>query len=158
MTTLRAGVWAWVAGILFADQVSKQWIVDWLAYLDSVAVTRFFNLVHVHNYGAAFSLFADQPGWQRIFFVVLAVTVSGFIMFLLRKESGNQVFRMALTLILAGAIGNLIDRILWGYVIDFLDFHAFGWHWPAFNVADIAITCGAALMVLDSFRTRKESA
>lgn len=146
--------WLWLAALVVVlDQITKLAIMDSLtAYQDVVALTGFFNLVHVHNTGAAFSLFADQPGWQRGFFVVLALVAAGVILYLLRRTRGQPLFCAALALILGGAVGNLIDRVLYGHVIDFLDFYLGTWHWPAFNVADSAITLGAALLIWDSFR------
>jgi signal peptidase II len=151
----RSGLtWLWLAGVvLLLDQVTKLAVIDQMtAYVDVIAVTSFFNLVHVHNTGAAFSLFADQPGWQRGFFIGIAGIAAVVILYLLRKTRERRLFSVALTLILGGAIGNVIDRILYGHVIDFLDVHVAGWHWPAFNVADSAITIGAALMIWDSLR------
>ena len=146
--------WLWLAALTLAlDQITKLAVIANLApYQDVIPLTGFFNLVHVHNTGAAFSLFADQPGWQRGFFMVVGVVASGLMIYLLRKTRGRPVFCLALALILGGALGNVIDRALYGHVIDFLDFHLAGWHWPAFNVADSGITVGAILLVLDSFR------
>ncbi len=146
--------WLWLAGlVLLLDQVTKLAVVDRLvAYVDVIPLTGFFNLVHVHNKGAAFSLFADQPGWQRSFFIGVALIAAGVILYLMRKTQGRRMFSIALALILGGAIGNVIDRILYGHVIDFLDFHIAGWHWPAFNVADSAITIGAVMLILDGMR------
>ncbi len=155
MTATRSGMsWLWLAGlVLLLDQISKLAVVDQLtAYVDVIAVTGFFNLVHVHNTGAAFSLFANQPGWQRSFFVGVAVIASAVILYLLRKTQGRRTFSIALVLILGGAIGNVIDRILYGHVIDFLDVYVGTWHWPAFNIADSAITLGAAMLIIDSMR------
>ncbi len=155
MTAPRSGLaWLWLAAaVILLDQASKLMVIDRLdAYLDVIPLTGFFNLVHVHNSGAAFSLFADQPGWQRWFFLGIAGIASAIIVFLLRKTPDRPLFAIALVLILGGAIGNVIDRILYGHVIDFLDFHYGGWHFPAFNVADSAITLGAALLIQDSFR------
>lgn len=149
--------WLWLAGlVLLLDQLTKAMVTDNLvAYRDVIPLTGFFNLVHVHNTGAAFSLFADQGGWQRAFFVVLASVAAGVMLYLLRKTRGQPLFNAALALILGGAVGNLIDRVLYGHVIDFLDFYVGTWHWPAFNVADSAITVGAALLIWDSFRKGK---
>ena len=146
--------WLWLAGlVLLLDQVTKLAVIDRLvAYVDVIPLTGFFNLVHVHNKGAAFSLFADQPGWQRSFFIGVALIAAGVILYLMRKTQGRRMFSIALALILGGAIGNVIDRILYGHVIDFLDFHIAGWHWPAFNVADSAITIGAVMLILDGMR------
>lgn len=155
MSASRSGMsWLWLAGLVLAlDQATKLAIINQLtAYVDVIAVTSFFNLVHVHNTGAAFSLFADQPGWQRSFFVGVAVIASAVILYLLRKTQGRRTFSIALVLILGGAIGNVIDRILYGHVIDFLDVYVGAWHWPAFNIADSAITLGAAMLIFDSMR------
>jgi signal peptidase II len=153
-TPERPGLrWLWLAGLaLVLDQITKLVVIAKLApYQDVIPLTGFFNLVHVHNKGAAFSLLADQPGWQRGFFIVLALIASAVIVYLLRKP-GKPLFHVALALILGGALGNVIDRILYGHVIDFLDFYVGGWHWPAFNVADSAITLGAVLLIYDSFK------
>ena len=106
----------------------------------------------VYNQGAAFSFLADSGGWQRWFFSALALGVSVMIVWMLNRNSTERLFCWSLSLILGGAVGNLIDRLLYGHVIDFLDVHVGGWHWPAFNVADSAITVGAALFVLDELR------
>jgi len=150
--------WLWLAGLaLVLDQLTKLAIMGSLtAYQDVIPLTGFFNLVHVHNTGAAFSLFADQPGWQRAFFMVLASVAAVVIVYLLRRTRGQPLFCGSLSLILGGAVGNLIDRVQYGYVIDFLDFYVGTWHWPAFNVADSAITLGAALLIWDSFRKGKQ--
>ena len=147
-------IWLWLAAlVLLLDQLTKLAVIDQLTpYVDVIALTSFFNLVHVHNTGAAFSLFADQPGWQRGFFITVAVVASGIILFLLKKTAGRRVFSIALALILGGAIGNVIDRILYGHVIDFLDVYVGNWHWPAFNVADAAITVGAGMLIFDGMR------
>lgn len=149
--------WLWLAGLVLAlDQMTKVMVMGSLvAYQDVIPLTNFFNLVHVHNTGAAFSLFADQAGWQRAFFVVLASVAAGVIVYLLRRTRGQPLFCVSLALILGGAVGNLVDRVLYGHVIDFLDFYVGTWHWPAFNVADSAITVGAALLIWDSFRKGK---
>ncbi|NTV95183.1 MAG: lipoprotein signal peptidase [Thiobacillus sp.] len=155
MTTPKSGLrWLWLAGLtLVLDQVTKLAVIAKLApYQDVIPLTGFFNLVHVHNAGAAFSLFADQPGWQRIFFIVLALVAAVVILDLLRKVNGRTRFCAGLALILGGALGNVIDRVLYGHVIDFLDVYAGTWHWPAFNVADSGITVGAALLILDAFK------
>jgi len=151
----KAGLsWLWLTGlVLVLDQITKLAVIDsFTAYVDVLPLTGFFNLVHVHNTGAAFSLFADQPGWQRFFFLGIAIIATVVILYLLQKTAGRPRFSIALALILGGALGNVIDRIVYGYVIDFLDFYLGTWHWPAFNVADSAITLGAALLIWDSFR------
>ena len=142
-----------VAGLIIAlDQLSKYAITHTFMLGDYVTVTSFFDLVLAHNTGAAFSLFADQAGWQRAFFISTALIASAIIIYLLRRESGSVLFKLALSLILGGALGNLIDRILNGYVVDFLSFHIQQHYWPAFNVADSAIVIGALLLVWDSFK------
>lgn len=146
--------WLWLSALaVVLDQISKLAVVARLApYQDVIPLTGFFNLVHVHNTGAAFSLFADQPGWQRFFFLGIALIASVVIFVLLKKTHGRPLYAAALALILGGALGNVIDRIAYGYVIDFLDVYLGTWHWPAFNVADAAITLGAAGLIFDSFK------
>jgi len=139
--------------ILVLDQVTKYVVTAGLRLDERIEVTPFFNLVLVYNPGAAFSFLSDASGWQRWFFVALALAASVWIVDLLRRHPAQKLFCLALSLVLAGAVGNVIDRLLFGAVIDFLDFHAFGWHWPAFNVADSAITCGACLLVWDGLRS-----
>jgi len=143
------------AVIVAADQLTKYIAVQFLAAGKVVTVTPFFNLVLVYNSGAAFSILSDAAGWQRGLFVAIALIASAWIVYLLRKYPQQYWFALALALVLAGAVGNVIDRILIGAVIDFLDFHALGYHWPAFNVADSAITCGAALLIWDALRPRR---
>ena len=142
--------------IVVADQITKFVAVQQLAMNQIVAVTPFFNLVLVYNAGAAFSFLSDAAGWQRGFFIGIALTASAWIVYLLRRYPHQRRFALALSLILAGAVGNVIDRVLHGAVIDFLDFHAYGYHWPAFNVADSAISCGAALLIWDALRPRRK--
>ncbi|MCK9516604.1 MAG: signal peptidase II [Ottowia sp.] len=152
---------AWLAlaaAVILLDQFSKAAILRHYALGESTVVTSFFNIVRAHNTGAAFSFLAGHDGWQRWFFVALAVVVSGVIVWLLRRHAQNKGFCLALSLILGGAIGNVIDRLVHGYVIDFLDFHwaflspvFYGGHYPAFNVADAAITVGAVLLILFEF-------
>ena len=147
------GRWLALAGVIVViDQAVKHAVVQYFAIHPPVAVTSFFNLVLVYNTGAAFSFLADAAGWQRGFFIAVAVVASVWIVYLLHKYPRQRLFALALTLILAGAVGNLIDRVLIGSVIDFLDFHALGYHWPAFNVADAGISCGAILLIWDAFR------
>lgn len=145
------------AAIIVLDQATKFAIAEWLAGGRVVEVTSFFNFVLAHNAGAAFSFLAGAAGWQRFFFSTIAVVAAIWIVVLLRQHAHETVFCLALSLILGGALGNLIDRVWLGAVVDFLDFHAMGWHWPAFNVADSAITCGAALIVIDSLRAPRKS-
>ena len=139
------------AAIVVVDQLTKYAAVKYLAG-KTIEVMSFFNLVLAYNTGAAFSILADAAGWQRGLFVGIALIAVAWIVWLLRRYPHQRLFALALSLVLAGAIGNVIDRILVGAVIDFLDFHAFGRHWPAFNVADSAITCGAVLLVWDALR------
>ncbi|MEA3395780.1 MAG: signal peptidase II [Pseudomonadota bacterium] len=135
--------------LLLADQFTKVLILGYYHLGESTYVTSFFNIVRVHNSGAAFSFLASGSGWQRWFFVGIAVAAVVFILFMLRSHAGQRLFCFAMACILGGAIGNVIDRLLHGYVIDFLDFHLRNWHFPAFNVADSAITLGAACLILD---------
>jgi signal peptidase II len=146
-------LWLGIAVIVvLLDQVSKITMSRLLVYGQSEMITPYFNLVMVCNQGAAFSFLANSGGWQRWFFSGLAFVVSLVIIWMLHKNTTQRLFCWALTLILGGAVGNLIDRVLYGHVIDFLDFHIGTLHWPAFNVADSAITVGAALFVLDELR------
>jgi signal peptidase II len=150
--------WLALAALLVAaDQLAKLAAVHYLLLNKAVAVTPFLNLVLVYNSGAAFSILSDAAGWQRALFIAIAVVASVWIVYLLRRYPHQGLFALALSLVLAGAVGNLIDRILVGAVIDFLDFHAYGYHWPAFNVADSAITCGAALLIWDALRPRRKA-
>ena len=143
--------------LLIADQFTKVLILGYYKLGDSTYVTSFFNVVRVHNTGAAFSFLADAGGWQRWLFTGIAVVVAAFILWQLRQHPGQKLFCFALSSILGGAIGNVVDRLQHGYVVDFLDFHLRGWHFPAFNVADCAITVGAACLILDELlRVRRE--
>ena len=155
MAKRNSGLMLWLGIALvmvLLDQASKIMMSQFLLYGQSETITSYFNLVMVYNKGAAFSFLSDQPGWQRYFFTAVSVIASLFILWMLRRNPTQRLFCWSLALILGGAIGNLIDRIAYGHVIDFLDFHVGGWHWPAFNVADSAITVGAILFVLDEFR------
>jgi signal peptidase II len=140
------------AGLVILDQSTKFLITRSIPYGGGFEVTPFFNLVLVHNKGAAFSFLSDASGWQRGFFIAIAVIAIAWVVYLLRKYPQQTLFCLALSFILGGAVGNVIDRVWLGAVIDFLDFHAAGYHFPAFNVADSAITCGAAVLIWDSFR------
>lgn len=156
----RPRIWPWLAWallVLAIDQLTKQWILRHYALWDSTPVTGFFNIVRAHNTGAAFSFLADAGGWQRWLFTGIAVATAAFILWQLRAHPGQRLFCFALSSILGGAIGNVVDRLQHGYVVDFLDFHLRGWHFPAFNVADAAITVGAACLILDELlRVRRE--
>lgn len=138
--------------LVVLDQLSKYWVSASFDYGEARQVTGFFNLVLTYNKGAAFSFLASAAGWQRGFFIVIALIAIVVITVLLARHAGDKLFCLALALILGGAIGNVLDRIVLGHVVDFLDFHLAGWHWPAFNLADSAITVGAVLLVADSFR------
>jgi signal peptidase II len=135
--------------IVIADQFTKVLVTGFYQLGDSTQLTSFFNVVRWHNSGAAFSFLNGAAGWQRWFFTAIGMVVAVFILWLLRSHAGQKLFAFALACILGGAIGNVIDRVLYGYVVDFLDFHWRSWHFPAFNVADSAITIGAACLVLD---------
>ena len=142
--------WLGLAAILLiADQFTKVLIVGFYQLGDATQVTSFFNVVRVHNSGAAFSFLAGAGGWQRWFFTAIGVVAAAVILWLLKSHAGQKLFAFAMACILGGAIGNVIDRVLYGYVVDFLDFHWHGWHFPAFNVADSAITIGAIALILD---------
>ena len=135
--------------ILLADQFTKVLIVGNYALGDSTYVTNFFNVVRAHNTGAAFSFLAGAGGWQRWFFTGIGVVAAIFMVWMLKSHPGQKLFSFAISLILGGAIGNVIDRLWHGYVVDFLDFHWRAMHFPAFNVADAAISIGAVCLILD---------
>ncbi len=140
------------------DQLTKAWVVAALPYRHAIELTPFFRLVHVHNTGAAFSFLADAGGWQRWFFVGLALGASALLLvWLWRLPRQKRLEATGVSLILGGALGNFIDRIRYGYVVDFLDFHLGGWHWPAFNLADTAITLGVGLLLWQSFFTSEST-
>ena len=150
--------WLALAGLVIGlDQWSKAAVSSHFAYGESMAVTGFFNLVLAHNEGAAFSMLNDAGGWQRWLFSAIAAVAAVWITLLLRKHERQRLFCLALSLILGGALGNLIDRIAYGYVVDFLDFYWNERHFPAFNLADSAITCGAGLLLWESFMTKPEN-
>ncbi len=144
---------ALAALVILLDQASKLWITQHFAPGSERPYTAFFSLVYARNSGAALSLFADQAGWQRGLFMAIAITASTVIVILLQRP-GRPLFRLGLGLILGGALGNLIDRITLGYVVDFLWFHIHQHGWPAFNLADSAIDLGAALLLIDGLRNR----
>lgn len=148
-------VWPWLAiaaVIIVLDQITKTLILQVFHHGDTRYVTSFFNLVRVHNTGAAFSFLASASGWQRWFFVGLGAVAAVFIVWMLRSHGGQRLFAWALALILGGALGNVIDRLLHGYVVDFLQVHAFNRYFPSFNLADSAITLGAIFLILDEVR------
>ncbi len=154
----RLTLWlALAALVVLLDQASKTWMLGSFRLMESQVVTPFFNLVLVYNSGAAFSFLAGAGGWQKWFFVVLALGISAWLLSLLRHHAQERLLPTALSLILGGAIGNVIDRLRFDAVVDFLDFHVAGYHWPAFNVADSAITVGVALMLWHQFRHGKDT-
>jgi signal peptidase II len=147
-----SSIWPWLGLaliILIADQFTKTLILGYYKLGDSTQVLSFFNVVRVHNSGAAFSFLAGAGGWQRWFFTGIGVVATIFIIWMLRSHSGQKLFAFALACILGGAVGNVVDRVMHGYVVDFLDFHWGTMHFPAFNVADSGITIGAACLILD---------
>jgi signal peptidase II len=140
---------ALAALVIIADQITKTLIIGSFQNGESHTVTSFFNIVRVHNAGAAFSFLAGASGWQRWFFVGIGTIAAVFIVWMLSSHAGQKLFSLALALILGGAMGNVIDRLMHGYVVDFIQVHHSGWFFPAFNVADSAITVGAACLILD---------
>jgi signal peptidase II len=150
--------WLWLSlVIIIADQLTKGAIRQQFSLYDIREVTEWFNLTRLHNTGAAFSFLADAGGWQQWFFIILGVGISAAVMVWLRLvPKDNQMLCIGLCLVIGGALGNVIDRVVLGYVVDFLDFHIGEYHWPAFNIADIAIVIGAGLLILDSFRAVPE--
>ncbi len=148
------GVWKWFAlavAIVAADRIAKLAVLASFAPGEIRPLTGFFNLVLVFNKGAAFSFLAGAGGWQTAFFAAIAVAAAVVVSVLLVRHPEKRLFALGLALILGGALGNLWDRIAYGHVVDFLDFHAAGWHWPAFNVADSGITLGAGILIAESF-------
>jgi signal peptidase II len=157
----RPGMGFWLAlavVVIGLDQLTKTLVLQHFALGDSLRITSFFNLVRVHNPGAAFSFLAGAGGWQRWFFIALGLGASAFIVWMIRQHPGQKLFCLAVSLVLGGALGNVIDRMLHGYVVDFLQFHFdilspifHGGYFPSFNVADSAITAGAIGLILDEF-------
>lgn len=147
-------VWFWLTLLMIAlDQISKYWVAATMNLYDSIELLPFFSITYVHNPGAAFSFLADQSGWQRWFFTGISLIASIiFLVWLKRTNGSNQWLCIAIALLLGGAVGNLLDRALLGYVIDFLDFHLAGYRWPAFNIADSAIFVGAVMLIIDSIK------
>lgn len=145
--------WLWLSAIVFVlDQLTKHAVSANFQFGESRYIFSWFNLVLAHNTGAAFSFLANASGWQREFFIVLTLAISCVLLWMLKNNRHNRILSTALALVVGGAFGNLYDRVLHGYVIDFVQWHAAGYYWPAFNVADSAICLGAALLILDSFR------
>ena len=158
--TSTAGWLPWLGlslAIFVADQFTKVLILGYYRLGDSTYVTSFFNVVRAHNTGAAFSFLAGASGWQRWFFTAVGIAAAVFIVWMLRSHAGQRLFSFALACILGGAIGNVVDRLLHGYVVDFVQLHWRGWYFPAFNVADSAITVGAACLILDELRRVRKS-
>lgn len=151
--------WLWLSALaLVLDQASKITVDNSMQLYESIRIMPCFNLTYVHNLGAAFSFLSEAGGWQRWFFAVLAIVISGVLAVWLSKlQKSETLLAVALALVLGGALGNLIDRLLYGYVIDFLDVYYQTWHWPAFNIADSAITVGVGLMLLESMGFGKKS-
>ena len=139
-------------GVLIADQITKWWAQMSLPIAQPIKVTDFLNWFLIYNPGAAFSFLSQAGGWQRWFFTVIGIVAAIVIIWLLQKNTHDRPFCLALSLILGGAIGNVIDRLLYGAVVDFIDVHYDGWHWPAFNIADSAISIGATLIVINEIR------
>jgi len=153
MARKASGSWMpWLGlslAILIVDQFTKVLIMGYYRLGDSTYLAAFLNIVRAHNTGAAFSFLAAASGWQRWFFTAIGVCAAAFIVWLLRSHAGQRLFSFALACVLGGAIGNVMDRLLHGYVVDFVQVHWRGWYFPAFNVADSAITVGAACLILD---------
>ncbi|ADN00106.1 signal peptidase II [Dickeya dadantii] len=145
--------WLWLAAlVLVVDLGSKQWVMTHFQLGESVPLVPFFNFTYAHNYGAAFSFLADKGGWQRWLFAVIALVIIVALLAMMHRSSASQKLNnIAYSLIIGGAIGNLADRLVHGYVIDFLDFYVGNWHYPTFNLADSAIVVGALLIVLEGF-------
>jgi len=143
--------------IVIADQFTKTLIIGNFQHGEGITVTSFFNLVRVHNEGAAFSFLATASGWQRWFFTALGLVAAVFIVWMLRTHGGQRLFGLALALVLGGAVGNVIDRLLHGYVVDFIQVHYGGWYFPSFNVADSAISVGAICLILDEIMRVRRS-
>ena len=157
MPRQKFSAWLGLSALVIAiDLFTKYWVQSTLVYAEQRPLTAFFDLVLFHNQGAAFSFLAGAGGWQRTFFSAIAIIASAVIIFLLRKHPGRKLFCFGLSLILGGALGNLYDRLTLGYVVDFLYFHYQHHYWPAFNVADSAITGGVILLLWDSFRSPRQ--
>ena len=161
MATRRSGAlapWLGIAAVVVVlDQITKAMILSALKLGDAHRVTAFFDIVRAHNRGAAFSFLNDASGWQRWFFIGLGLAAAAFIVWLLARHGGQRLFGWALALILGGAVGNVVDRLLHGYVVDFIQVHWRGAYFPSFNIADSAITVGAALLILDELRRVRSS-
>jgi signal peptidase II len=162
LTLKQSGIrWLWLAVLVFIiDNGTKLLVMDTMAYgwPNRIELLPFFNLLYVHNTGAAFSFLSDASGWQRWLFAVIAFGVCGLLTFWMRRTSfTNKMANIAYALIIGGALGNLFDRMYHGFVVDFLDFYYGSYHWPAFNIADSAICIGAALLIFDGFKADKKN-
>jgi signal peptidase II len=150
--------WSWLKWLVISliifilDQITKHAVTASFQLGDSKYILPFFNLVLAHNTGAAFSFLANASGWQREFFIVVTIIITAVLLWMIRSNRDNRLLCVALSLVIGGAFGNLYDRVVYGYVVDFVQWHAGGYYWPAFNIADSAICVGAALLVWDSFR------
>jgi signal peptidase II len=156
----KAAHWYGLGGLVIVlDQLSKWFVLNHIQFGETIYVAPFWNWVLAFNPGAAFSFLASEPGWQRWLFSALAVAVSGWIALMLKKHPEQKLASMALTLVMGGALGNVIDRVRFGAVVDFIQWHAAGFYWPAFNVADSAICVGAVLLVIEQlgFANKKEN-
>lgn len=143
--------------VIVADHITKFWVSSTLDYQELVPVLPFFSLVLVHNTGAAFSFLADAGGWQRWFFIAVGIVATVIIVRLLKRHALEPRLAFSLALVLGGALGNVIDRVILGHVVDFLYFHYHSFRWPAFNVADTAISIGAAVMIWDSLFSKSNT-
>lgn len=149
-----AGRWYALAGLVIVlDQLSKWAVLGSIQFGETIYVAPFWNWVLAFNPGAAFSFLADQPGWQRWLFSALALGVSGWIAVMLRQHPQQKLLSLALALVMGGALGNVIDRVRFGAVVDFIQWHVAGYYWPAFNLADAAISVGAVLLVVEQLTT-----
>ena len=160
LTLKNSGVrWLWVAMVIFLMDIGiKLLVMDTIDYgwANRIEVLPFFNLLYVKNYGAAFSFLSDQAGWQRWLFTGIAFGVTGLLTYWMRKLSAKEKWNnIAYALIIGGAVGNVFDRVVHGFVVDYLDFFWGSYHWPAFNLADSAICIGAVMIILDGFRNKK---
>lgn len=162
LTLKNSGVrWLWLAAVIFVADIAIKFVVmENMGYgwSNRIEVLPFFNLLYVHNHGAAFSFLSDQSGWQRWFFTAIAIAVTATLGYWMSKLPAKEKWNnIAYALIIGGAIGNVFDRIVYGFVVDYLDFYVGSYHWPAFNLADSTICIGAAMIILDSFRNNKSA-
>jgi signal peptidase II len=152
--THGASNWLWLSFfVVLLDQATKALVIGMVKAQDAIALLPVLDIVYLENTGAAFSIFAQASGWQRWFFIVLALGVSLVLMIWLRRlRAGQTILAIGLALVLGGALGNVIDRVMHGYVVDFVYFHWRSWYFPAFNIADTAISLGAGCLLIDAFR------